>query len=127
MLARPNTHVLPAWQLPTSFQSQLLHYIVSPPSGSGLTSSSRSLAAVNPSANVEEAEPFRNFISRNHGLACTRHGVGARGCGLKSVFGSRLVGEALNHEERNKHCEYQNNCHGLILLSSRLSSFLDER
>jgi hypothetical protein len=72
------------------------------------------LAAIDPGANLVDAEVFGNFIARNNGLGISLSGFGARG-GLKNVFGSYLVGETPNYEERNKHCENQNDCHCLIL------------
>jgi hypothetical protein len=54
-----------------------------------------------------DAAIFGKFKSSNHGLSFTRFGFGARR-GLKFILGSWLLVEPLNHEERSKHCENQN-------------------
>lgn len=88
------------------------------------SASSLSLAAVNPGANLVEAASFGQYIGRDYGLSRTCSTLGASS-GLKSIFGSWLVGEALYHEEHYKRCEHQNNRHCLFLRRSQLA--LDER
>jgi hypothetical protein len=71
-------------------------------------------AAVNPGGNLVDAAILGNFKSSNHGLSFTRFGSGARR-GLKFILGSWLLGKLLNHEERSKHCDNQNDYQCFIL------------
>ena len=57
-----------------------------------------------------EAQVFGNLKASDDRLSFAHSGFGARR-GLQNVFGSFLVGEALDDQERNEECENEDDCH----------------